>query len=97
MDDSYRRGMALSIRNKDTESAVRRLAARTGLGLTEAIDEAVTRRLAELDRERDDHSDAAQAARAERVRRVLDEFLEGVNPDNLLTDEDLYDERGLAR
>ncbi len=89
--------MALSIRNKATEAAVRLLAARTGVGLTEAIDEAVARRLADLDRESRDSSPQAHTARAERVRRVFEEFMEGVDPAKLLTDDDLYDKNGLPR
>lgn len=89
--------MALSIRNKDTEAAVRRLAARTGVGLTEAIDDAVQRRLAELDRERTDPSPQAQAAREERLERVLAEFRKNSHPETWLTDDDLYDDMGLPK
>ena len=63
--------MALSIRNKATEDAVRRLAARTGTGLTEAIADAVNRRLAELDRERHDPSPEAQAAREAQMLSLI--------------------------
>ncbi|QQS00934.1 MAG: type II toxin-antitoxin system VapB family antitoxin [Austwickia sp.] len=89
--------MALSIRNKATEDAVRRLAARTGTGLTEAIDDAVNRRLTELDRERHDPSPEAQAAREARLERVLAEFRKNSHPETWLTDDDLYDDMGLPK
>ncbi|MCA0435333.1 MAG: type II toxin-antitoxin system VapB family antitoxin [Austwickia sp.] len=89
--------MALSIRNKNTEAAVRRLAARTGVGLTEAIDDAVSRRLAELQAIDTDDSSEALAARRERMRRSLDKLLADKDPTLILTDDDLYDEVGLPK
>lgn len=62
-----------------------------------AIDDAANRRLADLDRVRDDRSPEALAARAERMNRVLAGFGMNVNPDLWLTDDDLYDELGLPK
>lgn len=89
--------MALSIRNKDTEAAVRRLAAHTGVGLTEAIDEAVNRRLVDLQVPDPDAAALSEAERVARMKAAVAEFMVGVNPDNFMTDDDLYDDMGLPR
>ncbi|ETW24888.1 type II toxin-antitoxin system VapB family antitoxin [Mycobacterium gastri] len=89
--------MSLNIKSQRTVALVRQLAARTGTNQTAAVEDAVTRRLAELDREETVRADARHAA-AEEVLRDLG---------NILTDEDrqlirrneveLYDDDGLPR
>jgi hypothetical protein len=89
--------MSLNIKSARAVSLVRELAARTGSSLTAAVEDAVARRLAELDGE--DHAGigAKRAAAAE----VLDEL------GSLLTAKDkqairqnvadLYDDAGLPQ
>lgn len=89
--------MSLNIKSPHAVALVRELAARTGSSQTAAVEDAVARRLSELDRD-DDARAAARHAAAERTLRELD---------NLLTDEDkqairqneaeLYDDNGLPR
>lgn len=92
MDAGSLTRMALSIRNRETEQAVRALASRTGLTLTEAIDMAVR---AQLDLT--DVSDEARAIREAHLHRVFDAWREDLDVTALLSDEDLYDEDGLPR
>lgn len=62
--------MGLSIKNEDVEARVRRLAAATGVGVTEAIDAAVSEKLARLDADRD----ALAAQRSAALDDLLDRF-----------------------
>lgn len=84
--------MALNIRNRETEQAVRDLARRTGLGLTEAIDMAVRAQL--------DSRDVSQVAvqrrreRAAQMRQWLDRH---VDVSRIRDEADLYDEHGMPR
>lgn len=89
---TYHRGMALSIRNPKTEAAVRELAASTGLSLTEAIDMAVR---AEL--ERHTTTEAAVAERRQRIQAATAKFRAAARAGRILTDSDLYDDRGLPK
>jgi antitoxin VapB len=89
--------MSLNIKSERTVALVRELAARTGTNQTAAIEDAVARRLSELDRE--------DAARAESRRTAAERTLREL--DRLLTDDDrrvirdneadLYDDNGLPR
>ena len=89
--------MSLNIKSERAVALVRELAARTGSSQTAAVEDAVARRLAELDRDETKRTDARRDA-AEEVLRELD---------RLLTDEDkvairrneagLYDKDGLPR
>jgi antitoxin VapB len=89
--------MSLNIKSQRAVALVRELAVRTGTSQTAAVEDAVARRLAELDRVESTHAEARRAA-AERILRELG---------NLLTDEDkrsirqneaeLYDDAGLPR
>jgi antitoxin VapB len=89
--------MSLNIKSQRTVALVRELAARTGSSQTTAVEDAVARRLAELDRD--------ETARADARRKAADEVLRGL--DRLLTGEDkrvirqneaeLYDDDGLPR
>lgn len=84
--------MALSIRNPETEAAVRELAATTGLSLTEAIDMAVRGELA-----RRDNSEEAVEERRQRIQAATEWARSKIDPSALRSDADLYDEHGLPR
>ena len=89
--------MSLNIKSERAVALVRELAARTGRTQTWAVEDAVARRLAELDRE--------QHAREIRRRQAADEVLEKLG--RLLTEDDkrvihetaanLYADDGLPR
>ncbi|MDX2236788.1 MAG: type II toxin-antitoxin system VapB family antitoxin [Hyphomonadaceae bacterium] len=85
--------MGLSIKNEDVEARVRRLAALTGEGVTEAIDNAVVERLARIEHTKSERARARLAA--------LDAALARLGPrpplDRKAIDEELYDEQGLPR
>lgn len=85
--------MALSIRNPATEAAVRDLAASTGLGLTEAIDMAVRAELA-----RRTTPDETVEQRRQRIEAATAKFRAAARAGGrILTDADLYDDRGLPK
>lgn len=89
--------MSLNIKSERTVALVRALAARTGTSQTAAVEDAVARRLAEIDRD--------QGARVEARRAAAEEVLRDLG--NALTHEDksairrneagLYDDSGLPR
>ncbi len=89
--------MSLNIKSERAVALVRELAARTGSSQTSAVEDAVARRLAELD--------SAATVQASRRRAEADEILRIL--DGLLTsadikairrnDAELYDESGLPR
>lgn len=89
--------MGLNIKSERVVELVRQLAARTGTSQTGAVEDAVARRLAEVEGAADEHIQAKRAGAAEILRGL----------DNLLTDADkrairrneaeLYDEGGLPR
>ena len=81
----------VQIRKSDVAQDIRELAALKGKPITEAVAEAVR---AELDRERR-NGDIEQRRR--KIREIVEEFqrLPRVGP--VLTDDDLYDERGLPK
>ncbi|AGL28209.1 hypothetical protein J113_19150 [Mycobacterium tuberculosis CAS/NITR204] len=89
--------MSLNIKSQRTVALVRELAARTGTNQTAAVEDAVARRLSELDRE-----DRARAEAPARRRRT-----DPADLDKLLSDDDkrlirrhevdLYDDSGLPR
>ena len=86
--------MGLNIKNPDTEAAIRRLALREGIGLTEAVDRAVRMLLGD---------EAEQRRREiERRKKAIDEIVQdvaaklGPNPPTFAELEDgMYDEYGL--
>lgn len=84
--------MALSIRNPETEAAVRELAELTGLGLTETIDMAVRAQLASPSAAR--QSEERQRARITEARAWI---TENVDTTLIRSDDELYDEHGLPR
>lgn len=89
--------MSLNIKSERAVALVRELAARTGRTQTSAVEDAVARRLAELDRD--------QSAREIRRRQAADDVVDQLR--RLLTDDDrraigqsaadLYDDDGLPR
>ncbi len=88
--------MTISIRNKGTTSAIRELAARTGLSLTEATDRAVRGELARLEADRAHESPDDRLARMRRFTVAMQaRAAAGTGP--WVRDEDLYDEDGLPR
>ncbi|MBU6372480.1 MAG: type II toxin-antitoxin system VapB family antitoxin [Alphaproteobacteria bacterium] len=85
--------MGLNIKNEDVEARVRRLAAVTGLGVTEAIDSAVREKLARLDAERE----ARAAQRSAALDALLDQFGPLEPLDLKAIDEEMYGPDGVPR
>jgi antitoxin VapB len=87
--------MSLNIKNEETHRLVRELAALTGQSQTAAVEDAVRRRLAELNSEGD------RERRYAALRRIADEAGEiaRADPQWLATnwDDELYDDNGLPR
>ncbi|WP_029288373.1 type II toxin-antitoxin system VapB family antitoxin [Cellulomonas sp. HZM] len=90
--------MSLNIKNERTHSLVRRLAALTGQSQTAAVEDAVARRLAEV--EAGGRTGRADARWSE-VEELLVEFRVDLAPDDrarmLRAEADLYDDLGLPR
>ena len=84
--------MALSLRNPDTEKLVRRFAALRGIGMTEAIQIAVSAALA--------NEMAVREAEIERKRKAIQDCVEAfaklpvIDP-TVNADDWMYDENGL--
>ena len=87
--------MSLNIKNEETHRLVRRLAELTGQSQTSAVEDAVRRRLAELE------SEGSREARAAAVGRIVERArsIAATDPDWVATDwnTELYDESGLPR
>lgn len=87
--------MSLNIKNEETHRLVRELAARTGQTQTSAVEDAVRRRLVELDRE------GGETHRRQEVAEIIErmQHAAATDPTWLATDWDseLYDESGLPR
>lgn len=89
--------MSLNIKSQRAVALIRELASRTGTNQTAAIEDAVARRLSELDREESVLAESRRAAAEETLREL----------DKLLTHDDkraigrqetgLYDDKGLPR
>lgn len=89
--------MSLNIKSQRTVALVRELAARIGSSQTAAVEDAVARRLAELDREQDAAAETRRAA-AEGVLRELHRLLTDEDKQAVRDNEaDLYDDNGLPR
>lgn len=87
--------MSLNIKSQRTVALVRELAARTGTNQTAAVEDAVARRLSELDREDRARAEARRAA-AEQTLRDLDKLLSDDDKRLIRRHEvDLYDDSGL--
>ena len=87
--------MSLNIKNEETHRLVRRLAELTGQSQTSAVEDAVRRRLAELE------SEGSREARAAAIGRIVEraQSIAATDPEWLATDWDkeLYDVNGLPR
>lgn len=83
--------MSLNIKNERTHALVRELAALRGVSQTDAVTEAVERRIAELRRE------AGVEPKAERILELARQIRE-LAPEGFIDHDDLYDEEtGLPR
>lgn len=88
------RGMSLNIKNEATHAKVRRLAELTGMSMTAAVDDAVTRRLTELET----HPWGARGPEIEKLlERIHAVFTPEVVAETERFEEELYDEDGLFR
>jgi antitoxin VapB len=85
--------MSLNIKNERTHELVRRLAALSGMSQTDAVTDAVERRLAELQ----SSEDAEWAARKAEILRLAAEIREGTKDVDWSTDDLYDDETGLPR
>ena len=86
--------MSLNIKNERTHALVRQLAEASGMSQTEAVEDAVRRRLDELSAE----STEALTVRVERVLALATEISQGLSPESFDDVNDwLYDENGLPR
>ncbi len=84
--------MGLNIKNERTHALVRELATLRGVSQTEAVDEAVRARLAELNAEKE------QQRRFERTMEIARETAQIIRETGGPLDiEALYDERGLPK
>ena len=93
--------MGLNIKKPETEANIRRLAARTGESLTDAIDRAVSEKLARLEAEAAQNQPTETAEEILEKLRPLQEAIEaegrarGDTRTLLEWMDDLYDENGL--
>ncbi|HZA71430.1 MAG TPA: type II toxin-antitoxin system VapB family antitoxin [Propionibacteriaceae bacterium] len=84
--------MGLNIKNEETHQLVRRLAELTGQSQTSAVEDAVRRRLAEIEQEND------REARIERLMAIGRKTAAGMDPALSNDPNDfLYDDLGLPR
>jgi hypothetical protein len=89
--------MSLNIKSQRTVALIRELASRTNTNQTAAIEDAVARRLLELDREETTRADARRSA-AEKTLRQLDKLLTADDKRAIgQAEADLYDKHGLPR
>ncbi|MCT1476726.1 type II toxin-antitoxin system VapB family antitoxin [Microbacterium sp. p3-SID336] len=87
--------MSLNIKNETTHELVRRLAELTGQSQTGAVEDAVRRRLAELEHDRE----AEVARKLAAIEAVVARFqaLPVIGPSYEEIMEEMYDEQGLPR
>ncbi|MGO2747024.1 type II toxin-antitoxin system VapB family antitoxin [Microbacterium sp.] len=87
--------MSLNIKNEKVHEMVRRLAELTGQSQTSAVEDAVRRRLEEVDGEKE----RRQAEKLAAINRVVANVrrLPVVGPSYEEIMEEMYDERGLPR
>ena len=83
----------IQIRNPNVVRAIRRLAEKTGLPITDAVGEAVE---AEL-RRRDEVDDVGYRRRRAAIREIVEELRKLPRTGPPLSDDDLYDADGLPR
>lgn len=87
--------MSLNIKNETTHALVRRLAELTGQSQTSAVEDAVRRRLAELEGEREAETERKRAAIEAIVAEVRKLPVSGPSYDEIM--DEMYDETGLPR
>jgi antitoxin VapB len=86
--------MSLNIKNERTHALVRELATLSGMSQTEAVEDAVTRRLEQLRGENENEAHA----RVERIMRLSAELSSRLKPKSFEdVNEWLYDENGLPK
>lgn len=89
--------MSLNITSSGTHELVRRLAASTGQSMTSAVEDAVRRRLMEVEAT----SAGAAAGRSSEVVRLLDAFRAGLSAADRAalraSQEQMFDDAGLPR
>jgi antitoxin VapB len=86
--------MSLNIKNERTHALVRELAVVSGMSQTEAVEDAVRRRLAQLSTE----SEEAPTGRLDRVMALAAEISNELGPESFGdVTEWLYDENGLPQ
>ena len=89
--------MSLNIKSERVVALVRELATRVGTSQTSAVEDAVARRLAGLDRERVDRDDRRRLA----AREALEHLRSLLTDDDVRAirgaEEELYDDAGLPR
>jgi antitoxin VapB len=89
--------MGLNIKSQQTEANIRKLAERTGLSLTDAIDKAVCAELRKLEQ-----NEQSQHSLTERLKALQQAFAsQRLNPADTRSArewiDDLYDEHGLPK
>lgn len=87
--------MSLNIKNETTHELVRRLAALTGQSQTSAVEDAVRRRLAELEQGREAEIERKRAAIAAVIARARLVPRTGRSTEDIM--DELYDEAGMPR
>jgi antitoxin VapB len=86
--------MGLNIKNERTHALVRELATISGMSQTEAVEDAVRRRIAQLSGQTADEV----SARRERFLAIAKEMSEHLSPESFEDVNDwLYEENGLPR
>lgn len=89
--------MGLNIKSERTVALVRELARRTDTNLTAAIEDAVARRLADLDHENHARATARQSAADEILRELGRLMTKKEKRAVRKRDAEMYDEAGLPR
>lgn len=87
--------MSLNIKNETTHELVRRLAALTGQSQTSAVEDAVRRRLAELEEQRSGEEEARRRRIRAVIRRAQQIPSTGRTTEEIM--DELYDETGMPR
>lgn len=87
--------MSLNIKNETTHELVRQLAALTGQSQTSAVEDAVRRRIAELEQGREAEIARKRAAVEAAVARFQELPVIGPSYEEIM--DEMYDEQGLPR
>ena len=87
--------MSLNIKNETTHELVRRLATLTGQSQTSAVEDAVRRRLAELEEQRSGEEEERRRRIRAVIRRAQQIPSTGRTTEEIM--DELYDETGMPR